>query len=76
MSSGAQTGSLITRELRTDSINVGAIARGEVPGWMEIDVTDGSTARAMMSLAISSAYGDEDDFEEATPPEPASSSSG
>jgi hypothetical protein len=66
----AQTGSLITKELRTDSINAGAIARGEVPGWKRLDVTDGSTVRAMMRLAVSSAYGDEDDFEDETSAEP------
>ena len=70
----AQTGALITRELRTDSINAGAIARGEVPGWKKLDVTDSSTVRAMMRLAVSSAYGDEDEFEEETPSEPASPS--
>jgi len=43
----AQTGALITRELRTDSINAGAIARGEVPGWKKLDVTDSSTVRAI-----------------------------
>ena len=58
----AQTGSLVTKELRTDSINAGAITRGEVPGWKKLDVTDGSAVHAMMRLGVSSAYGDEDDF--------------
>ncbi len=63
----AQTGSLITNKLRTDSIDAGAIARGEVPGWKKLDVTDASTVRAMMKLDVSSAYGDKDDFENETP---------
>lgn len=62
----AQNDSLITRELRTDSIDAGAIVRGEVPGWKKLDVTDGSTVRAMMRLGVASAYGDEDDFEDDT----------
>jgi hypothetical protein len=59
----AQDGSLITRELRTDMINAGAIVKGEVPGWEKLDVTDGSTVHAMMRLGVASAYGDEEDFE-------------
>jgi len=62
----AQNGSLITKELRTDSIDAGAIVRGEVPGWKKLDVTDGSTVHAMMRLSVSSAYGDGDDFDEET----------
>jgi hypothetical protein len=66
----SQNGSLITRELRTDSIDAGAIVRGEVPGWKKLDVTDGSTVRAMMRLGVSSGYGDEDEFEEEATAEP------
>lgn len=64
----AQNGSLIVaRELRTDSIDAGAIVRGEVPGWRKLnDVTDGSTVRAAMRLSVSAGYGDEDDFEDET----------
>jgi hypothetical protein len=63
----AQNGSLmIAEELRTDMIDAGAIARGEVPGWKKLDVTDGSTVRATMRLSVSSGYGDEDDFDDET----------
>lgn len=62
----AQNGSLITKELRTGSIDAGAIVRGGVSGWRKLDVADGSTVRAMMRLSVASGYGDEDDFEDDT----------
>jgi hypothetical protein len=63
-----QNDSLITKQLRTDSIDAGAIVRGEVPGWKQID--EGSPVRAMMRLGVSTAYGDEDDFEDELQDEP------
>ena len=72
----AQNGSLITRELRTDSIDAGAIGRGEVPGWKKLDVTDCSTVSAMLRLGVSSAYGDEEDLEEEGTAEPNSAEPG
>lgn len=62
---------LITKQLRTDSIDAGAIVRGEVPGWQKIE--EGSPVRAMMRLGVSTAYGDEDDFEDELQDEPHSS---
>jgi hypothetical protein len=63
----AQNSSLIVaRELRTDSIDAGAIIRGEVPGWKKLDVTDGTTVRASMRLSVSAGYGDEAEFDEET----------
>jgi hypothetical protein len=60
----AQNDSIITKKLRTDMIDAFAIIRGEVPGWKKLDVDDGSTVPVMMRIAVSSAYGDEDDFDE------------
>jgi hypothetical protein len=62
----AQNSSLITRELRTDSIDAEAIIRGEVPGWKKLDVTDGTTVRASIRLSVSAGYGDEAEFDEET----------
>ena len=55
---------IVARELRTDSIDVEAIIRGEVPGWKKLDVTEGTTVRASMRLSVSAGYGDEGDFDD------------
>ena len=60
----AQNDALIMKELRTDTIDSVAIVRGEVPGWKTLDISDGSTVRAMMRLSVSAGYGDENDFGE------------
>jgi hypothetical protein len=63
-----QNGSLITKQLRTDSIDAGAIVRGNVPGWKKLDIAENQPVKASMRLAVSAGYGDEDDFEEETTP--------
>jgi hypothetical protein len=60
-----QDDSITTKEMRTDMIDAGAITRGEVPGWKELTVTDGSTIQAMMKLGVSTYYDDGDVSEEA-----------
>jgi hypothetical protein len=63
----AQTSSLmVARELRTDSIDAGAIVRGEVPGWKKLDITESTTVRASMRLSVSAGYGDEGEFDDET----------
>jgi hypothetical protein len=61
-----QRSALITKQLRTDSINAGEIVKGNVPGWKKLDIAENQPVKAFMRLAVSDGYGDEDDFEEET----------
>jgi hypothetical protein len=63
-----QNGSLITKQLRTDSIDADAIVRGNVPGWKKLGLTENQPVKAFMRLAVSSGYGNENDFEEDAAP--------
>jgi hypothetical protein len=61
-----QSGSLITKQFRTDSINADEIVKGNVPGWKKLDATENQSVKAFMTLSVHSGYGDENDLEEDT----------
>jgi hypothetical protein len=63
-----QRSALVTKQLRTDSINAGEIVKGNVPGWKRLDIAENQSVKASMRLAVSDGYGDEDDFEGETTP--------
>jgi hypothetical protein len=55
----AQTGAIITKEIRTDGIEPGKIERGEVPGWTEITNQEGLSIKVSLQMAYSDLYTDE-----------------
>lgn len=54
----AQTGGLITRELRTDMIEPGLIERGKIAGWTRLDDDSKLSVKITFKLAYSDLYND------------------